>query len=514
MGGYLIGCDIGTGGTKAVVMDTKGKVLGSHYVEYALIIPRAGWAEHEPDQYWRAVAETIRVSIDKSRVNSQKILGVGLSALSPACILVDKDLNPLQNAHIWMDRRAIKESQWLKENIGEKRIFEVSANPIDPYYGVTKLMWEKNNRPELYKKAYKMLNAKDYPLMKLTGKAVTDYSNASTDGIVFDIRKKKWDEDLVKEIGLDVGKLPDLYPCDKVVGKVGKEAARITGLVEGTPVVAGTVDGSATWLSTGVIEDGENSLFIGTAACWGVAHDEPVFTPGMLSLAHAAYSNRKYLTAAVSIGGGVYRWVRDNFAQIEYFTGKKLGVDTYDIMNLEAERISRGSDGLIILPYFMGERTPIWDPESRGVMFGLSFAHTRGHLMRAIMEAIGFGVRQNIELVKNQGRKVLSRMGIAEGGAKSRLWRQIISDIVGVDTIYMGKVQGAPVGDALVAGVGVGVFGRYEIIKDWLEISMHHLPDSKAHEFYTKLFKIYLELYPTLKESFHNLAKICEEKGK
>jgi len=161
----------------------------------------------------------------------------------------------------------------------------------------------------------------------------------------------------------------------------------------------------------------------------------------------------------------------------------------------------------------MGERTPIWDPEARGVMFGLSFAHTRGHLMRAIMEAIGFGVRQNIELVKNQGRKVLSRMGIAEGGAKSRLWRQIISDIVGVDTIYMGKVQGAPVGDALVAGVGVGVFGRYEIIKDWLEISMHHRPDPKAHEFYTKLFKIYLELYPTLKENFHKLAKICEEKG-
>ena len=186
MANYLVGCDVGTSGTKAVVMDEEGKVLGSHYIEYPLITPRPGWAEHNPEWYWNAVADTIKASILQSRVNPKEIRGISISALSPACILVDKDLNPLQYGHIWMDRRATAECKWLKEKIGDERVFNLSGNPIDPYYATAKLMWEKNNRPELYKQAYKLQTAADYPAMKLTGRAVTDYSNASLIGIAFD----------------------------------------------------------------------------------------------------------------------------------------------------------------------------------------------------------------------------------------------------------------------------------------------------------------------------------------
>jgi len=216
MGEYLVGCDVGTGGTKAAVMATDGTVLGSHFIEYPLITAKSAEdkfpgakAEHNPDWYWNAVADTIRVSIQQSKVDPKEIKGVSISALSPACILVDKNLRPLQNAHIWMDRRATAECDWLKREIGEERIFKLSANPTDPYYATAKLMWEKNNRPDLYKQTYKFQTAADYPCMKLTGKAVTDYSNASLIGIAFDIVNRRWDQGLIEEIGLDPAKFPD-----------------------------------------------------------------------------------------------------------------------------------------------------------------------------------------------------------------------------------------------------------------------------------------------------------------
>ena len=260
MAKYLIGCDVGTGATKAVLMAIDGEILGSHLIEYPLITKKGDQdnypgakAEHDPECYWNAVADTIGFSIKQAGVNPKDIKGVSISALSPACILVDKNLQPLQKAHIWMDRRATTECEWLKENIGEEHIFKVSANPIDPYFAATKFMWEKNNRPDIYEKTFKLQTAADYPTMKLTGKAVTDYSNASLIGVAFDIVNRKWDTDLIEKIGLDPDKFPEPYPCDKVIGEVTREAAKRTGLAVGTPVVAGTVDANAAWLAGGAV---------------------------------------------------------------------------------------------------------------------------------------------------------------------------------------------------------------------------------------------------------------------
>ncbi|HHY45784.1 MAG TPA: FGGY-family carbohydrate kinase [Firmicutes bacterium] len=504
---YLVGCDIGTGGTKAVVMSSDGEVLGNHFVEYPLITPRPGWAEHDPEWYWNAVAETIRVAIQRSRVSNRDIVGVSLSALSPACILVDKDLKPLQNAHIWMDRRATAECKWLKENIGDDRVFELSGNPIDPYYATAKLMWEKNNRPELYSRSYKMLTAKDYPMMKLTGQPVTDYSNASLIGIAFDIRKRRWDEDLIEEIGLDVEKFPEVHPCDEVIGEVTPEAAAATGLAPGTPVVAGTVDCNAAWVSNGITEEGDNSLVMGTAGVWGVVHDEPVFTRNMITIIHTAESRRKYTTLAALVScGALIRYFRDTYGQLEVETGKKLDISPYDVMNLEAEKVPPGSDGLIILPYFMGERTPIWDPLARGVVFGLSLAHGRGHLIRAMMEAVGYGIRHNMELVRERNIKINSPTFLGEGGAQSRLWRHIICDILNVKGAYMAGGAGAPVGNAICAGVGVGVFKDYSVAKEFVKVTEVIEPDPEKHEYYTRLYRIYRDLYPALRRHFEDLA--------
>ena len=519
MGEFLVGCDVGTGGTKAVLMATNGQVLGSHYVEYPLITAKGAGdrfpgakAEQDPDWYWNAVADTIRVSIQQSRVDPREIKGVSISALSPACILVDKDLRPLQNAHIWMDRRATAECAWLKREIGEERIFELSANPIDPYFATAKLMWEKNNRPDLYKQTYKLQTAADYPCMKLTGRAVTDYSNASLIGIAFDIVGRKWDERVIEEIGLDPAKFPEPYPCDEVIGEVTREAAGPTGLRPGTPVVAGTVDATAAWVAGGAVDAGSTQLVMGTAGVRGVVHETPTFTKNMITIVHTADSRRKYTTVAAIVScGALIRYFRDNFGQLERATEGMSGINAYDIMNAEAAQVPPGSDGLIVLPYFMGERTPIWDTHARGVAFGLSLDHGRGHVIRAMMEGAGYALLHNFDLMRSSGVKMDLPLVLSEGGASSPLWRQIIADILDVECVFAVASKGAPVGNAVAAGVGVGLFKNYDVVKDWVQLGPRTLPNPRNRELYAKLYAVFRDLYPALKDQFVKVSEALHE---
>jgi len=518
MADFLVGCDVGTGGTKAVVMALDGTVLGSHYIEYPLITKKEAWerypgakAEHDPEWYWNAVADTIRVAITQSGVDAKEIRGVSISALSPACILVDKDLNPLQNAHIWMDRRASAECDWIRREIGEERVFQLSANPVDPYYATAKLMWERNNRPELYRKTYKLQTAADYPCMKLTGKAVTDYSNASLIGIAFDIVQRRWDLSLIEELGLDPDKFPEPYACDEVVGEVTQEASERTGLAKGTPVVAGTVDCNAAWVAGGAVDSGSTQLVMGTAGVLGVVHEEPRFTKDMITIVHTADSRRLYTTLAALVScGALVRYFRDTFGQVEMAAQQMTGVSAYDLINFEARDVPPGSNGLITLPYFMGERTPIWDTHARGVLFGLSLDHGRGHIIRSLMEGAGYGLLHNFELMRESGIRMNLPMVLSEGGANSAMWRQIIADILNIDCVLATSSKGAPVGNAVAAGVGVGLYKDYNVVKEWVRYGERTSPNPVNHERYLKLYALYRDLYPALKEFYVRLAQALE----
>ena len=514
MAQFLVGCDVGTGGTKAVVMAEDGQVLGTHFVEYPLITTKdpnekfpGAKAEHDPEWYWDAVADTIGESIRQSKVDAREIRGVSISALSPSCICVDKDLRPLANGHIWMDRRASAECDWLKQNIGEERIFELSANPTDPYYATAKLMWEKNNRPDLYDKTYKLQTAADYPCMKLTGRAVTDYSNASLIGIAFDIVNRKWDTDLLEEIGLDPDKLPEPFACDEVIGEVTKEAATRTGLAAGTPVVAGTVDCNAAWVAGGAVDAGSTQLVMGTAGVLGVVHEKASFTKDMITIVHTAKSRTLYTTLAALVScGALVRYFRDNFGQLEMAAEQMTGRDAYVMLNDEARDVPPGSDGLICLPYFMGERTPIWDTLARGVLFGLSLDHGRGHVIRALMEGAGYGLRHNFDLMRDSGVRMDLPMVLSEGGANSPMWRQIIADILDVDCVFATSSKGAPVGNAVAAGVGVGIYKDYDVVKQWVEYGETTAPTPENKVLYDKLYAVYRDLYPAVRTSFVNVA--------
>jgi xylulokinase len=516
---YLAGCDVGTGGTKAAVIDLEGNVLGDHFIEYPLITSKESWekypgmkAEHDPLMYWESVAACLRESVKKAKVEARHIGGVSISALSPACIMVDKDLKPLANGHIWMDRRATEQCRWLKEHIGEERVFDLSANPIDPYYAVSKLMWERDNRPELYNRCYKLQTAADFPAMMLTGKAVTDYSNASLIGIAFDIRKRRWDEKLVEEIGLDLDKLPEPYPCDHVIGEVSRSASEKTGLAPGTAVVAGTVDCNAAWVAGGAIGDGDASLVLGTAGVLGIVHLKDTFTRHMITIVHTADSREKYTTLAALVAGGAsFRYFRDVFASLELKEEGEGGPDAYERMNTYANGSPVGSKGLIYLPYLSGERTPIWDTAARGMFFGFGMDHTKGDFIRSMMEGVGYGLNHNFEMIAGSGIRIDLPLILSEGGAKSPLWRQIIADTLNVPCAWRRESRGAPVGNAVTAGVGIGAYPDYSVVRSWYEDfkpSDITRPISENRAIYEQYYRIYRDLYERNKTLFQALSDV------
>lgn len=509
MANYFVGSDVGTTGTKSVVVDENGNVLGFCYIEYPLITPRPGWAEHNPEDYWNAVADTIKSAISQAKISPKEICGVSISALAPACILVDKSLKPLQNGHIWMDRRGTQQAQWLREHIGEQRVSSVSGNPIDPYFASVKLMWERDNRPELYKQAYKIQTAADYPCMKLTGRAVTDYSNASLFGAGYDIVNKKWDTDMLEDIGLDPEKFPDSYACDEIIGEVTREAAERTGLAPGTPVMAGTVDSVAAWVAGGATENGDMSLAMGTAGVLGVVHKDASFTKNMITIAHAVNSRDTYTTvAAITACGSVMRYFRDTFGETETIVAKSTGADVYDLLSQLAQQAPAGCDGLITVPYFMGERTPVWDPIARAVIFGLSLSHKKSYFLRSFMEGACFALKHNYDLIRDSGIQMNLPLVLTEGGARSPFWRQMVCDILGVPCVFMKDSKGAPFGNALVAGVGAGIFKDYSVAKQWTEIGATHQPQPQNTLLYNQLFKIYRNIYENVKRNYQDLSHV------
>ncbi len=512
MAKFLVGCDIGSSATKSVVIDEEGNILGNKTIEYPTLTNSRGWAEHKPSDYWETTADTIQEAIRQANIDPRDIKGVSVSAHSPACILIDKDLQPMQLSHFWMDRRGTKEADFIREKIGTERVFQVSGNPIDPYYATVKLLWEKNNRPELYNKAISFQTAADYPRLMLTGKLATDYSNASLIGIAFDIVNKKWDEGMMEELGLDPSKFPTPYACDDIVGEVTAQAAERTGLAKGTPVIAGTVDCNAAWVAGGAINDGDISLVMGSAGVMGIVHQQPKFTKDLISIVHASGSKNTYTTLAAICGcGASLRYYKEKFADVEGLVAKQLDEDIYTYLCERAGKIPVGSEGLITVPYFMGERTPIWNPIARGMLYGMSFSHTKDHMLRSFLEGAALALKHNFELIKQTGIQLNLPMVMGEGGAQSPIWRQIVCDCIGIPGDYMSASMGAPFGNAIMAGVGTGVFKDYTVVKDWVKVADTTTPIPKNQEIYEDLYKIYRNLYEEVKGNYEALSAVVRK---
>lgn len=508
----LLGLDYGTGGAKTTIIDTEGNVLSYAFEEYPILTPHPGWSEHDPNLYWQIACRIVRKAIDEAGVAPKEIGGVAVSSALPSMVMVDRDSEPVNNAYNLMDRRATAEVQWLKDHIGEDRIFAVSKNRLDDHPALVNLMWERNHRPDDFKRIDKALTIDGFLTLKLTGRPTCHYSGAAFYGVAYNLLNRTFDHDLLDRIGISPDLLPDLYRCEEIVGEVTPEAAKATGLAVGTPVAAGQVDCNAGWVGAGAIKDGDIQMNLGTCGNFGIIHTQPEFHRSMIAFAYTTDSENTFITVpTTTTGGQLIRYMRDNFYPLELAREKETSTDTYDVINEEARNIPAGSDGLVVLPYLMGERTPIWDVHARGVIFGLSMNHTRGHVIKAMMESVAYALYDSFRLIKETGQRINTPIVLNEGGAKSPLWRRIITDVFNVPTVLVKRRTGAPYGDAILAGVATGLFKDFSVAKQWTEHVEPMEPDPTNHAIYAEYFDLYKNLYKHVREDYRTLAALREK---
>jgi len=505
---YLIGVDVGTSGSKGVLVDTTGKVIAEHSMEHGMDIPNSGWAEQDADAvWWKDTRDIIRSLLDSSAVDPTEVAAVGLSAIGPCVLPVDKDNKPLRPGILYgIDTRATRQIETLNRELGVQEIHDRTGQTLSAQSAGPKILWIKENEPEVFARTHKIMTSTSYLVFRLTGRNVMDYYNAPFYDPFFDIHKQDWDREWISRY-FDPDLLPEVAWTTDIAGKVTSAASRETGLAEGTPIITGTIDAASEAVSVGVVDAGRTMVMYGTTF-FIIQMVEKLVTSKSLWSSYFCIQGKPILAAGMSTSAALTRWYRDQFAAAERMVQSSGGEDAYAQLTEQAAGIEPGSDGLVVLPYFSGERTPINDPDARGAIVGLTLRHTGAHVFRALLEGVGFGLRHNFEAMAELGAppKEIRAVG---GGTKSRLWLQIISDITGVEQVVLETTIGASYGDAYLAGVGAGVFDGYDTLENsWVKVKEVVKPNPKNAAVYDYLYAVYRDLYPSLKQNMSRLAAL------
>jgi len=511
---FLVGTDIGTQGTKTVVVNSSGKVVGSGSSFYSVDQPHPSWAQQWPDVWVEATYESIGEALNDSGVDPGGISGISISGLyGGSGVPVDESLEPVHPCLIWMDRRATEEVNWVKENVDLDRLFEITGNYVDTYYGYTKILWLKNNRPEVWEKIHKFVPPSNYVEYRLTGELAVDYSSAGNIGGVFDLKGLDWSEEACNMLGIPIETMPErLVPSDEVVGEITETAAGKTGLKEGTPVIAGGIDAPMSALSAGAFAEGDNVAMMGTSTCWGIIHEGEGLTKELVSMPHVANSEEKiYTWGGSATTGALVNWFKEQFGKVEEDLAESTDLSPFEVLDAQAAKISPGSDGLLALPYFKGERSPIWDPKASGTLIGLSLYHTKPHVFRALLESAAYSLRHNIDIGEKVGIPLKEETSVVGGVSKSDLWTQIIADVTGREIVVPAGGVGAPFGDALLAGVATGVIEDYSRVENWITRDKVVSPSEHNTEIYDGYYELYLKLYEKSSSIMHELAELSDK---
>jgi xylulokinase len=506
---YLMGIDVGSYETKGVITNLKGEVISTQVRPHKMLIPQQGWAEHDAEEvWWGDFVHVTRRLLESSGVDPKDILAVGCSAIAICVLPIDRLGNPLRNGGILygVDTRSKDEIAYLEKEIGPDRIFDLAGMALSSQAAGPKILWLKNNEPEIYRKAYKFVTASTFIVGRLTGNYVIDHLSGSFAAPLYDFEQRKWTDVLTNEI-VELDRLPELHWANEVAGTITAKAARITGLLEGTPVTIGTDDAGAEALSVGVTKPGQMMLMYGSTVFIIEILDKPMSDQRMWANPYL-FEGTSALLAGMATSGSLTRWFRDQITRDLVAAEEGGGPNAYGELTRGASAIPAGSEGLICLPFFSGERTPINDPKARGVYFGLTLAHTREHMFKATLEGIGFGVRHHLDIMREMG--VFPKEVIAVGGGtKSPLWLQVVSDIGQVSQKVPAVTLGASYGDAFLAGMGAGVFSGPEEINTWLgDSSMVH-PNEALAELYQAYMALYLELYEQNKDLMHRVYQLA-----
>lgn len=496
---YLLGIDIGTGGTKTVLFTDTGKIVNSATVEYPLYQPQNGWAEQMPKDWWNAVVATIRQVLSNGEIDSSDIKGIGLSGQMHGLVMLDDDEQVLRPSIIWCDQRTARECEEITARVGAERLVEITGNPALTGFTASKILWVRNNEPEIYKKCRHILLPKDYIRFKLTGDFATEVSDASGMQLL-NLKNRSWSEEILDKLEIPSSWLGRVYESPEITGYITNKIAKATGLAKGTPVVGGAGDNAAAAVGTGVVTDGKAFTTIGTS---GVvyAHTNRMMADqkGRVHTFCCAVPGAWHIMGVTQAAGLSLKWFRDNFCKEEIDLAKQKNINPYIIMTEEAESIPLGAENLYYLPYLMGERTPHLDPDCRGAFIGLSAIHTRSHLIRAVMEGVGYSLKDCQEILTDMGAAV-DDMTVTGGGGRSRLWRQMLADLYECPVKTIISQEGPALGAAILAAVGAGIYPSVKVACDTIiKIDETQKPIKENSSRYLEKHKVFQGLYNQLR---------------
>jgi len=508
MSAALIGIDIGTSGSSGVIVDRDLTVIASASVTHEVSHPNPGWVEHDAEEIWWAdVKRLSRRLLDEADIDPGEVDGVGVSALHAAMLPVDADGEPLRPAILYgVDTRTTAEIDLLNERIGEDRIYEVCGNALTFQSVGPKILWYKRNEPAKFERTERVLDATGYVVSRLTGNDTIDNAVAAFFHPLFDLSAVEWADGMCEAAGVPRDLLPESKWATEIAGRVTDAAAAATGLAEGTPVIVGTGDAIASLISVGAVADGESIFMYGTTGVIYTTLEQERRPEGLWSFPHCLAG--KYAAAGgMATSGAILRWFREEFGHEERQREAAVGTDAYELLDEQAADIDPGSEGLVLLPYFSGERTPMADDSARGTLVGLTLSHTKAHVYRAILEGVGYGFRHHLETMDKAGVPI-DRVRAIGGGARSPLWRRIVSDITGVTQEYVANPVGSPLGGAYLAGLGTGVFDDLEPLRNATTVTERTEPDPERKATYDEYYAVYRDLYPRIADSMHDLARL------
>jgi xylulokinase len=492
-GSVFLGIDISTTATKALLVDETGAVVAVASSSHTLQTPKPLWSEQDPHEWWRAASISIRSVLEKAGVGGERIGAVGLTGQMHGLVLLDAAGNVLRPAILWNDQRTQSQCDEIHRRIGKERFIQITGNVALTGFTAPKILWVKENEPEVFAKAVHVLLPKDYIRYKLTGEYAMDKADGAGT-VLFDLKSRDWSHEVLDALGIDATWMPSTYEGPEFTGQVTAEAASLTGLKVGTPVAAGGGDQAAQAVGVGAVEPGVVALTVGTSGVVFATTPSALIEPGgrLHAFCHAVPNMWHFMGVMLSAAGSL-QWYRDALAPEMSF----------DDLLKEAESVSAGSDSLQFLPYLSGERTPHPDPLARGAFIGLTLRHNRAHMTRAVLEGVSFGLKDSFTLIQNAGLGAIRQVRASGGGTKGTLWRQILASVLETELVTVNTTEGAAYGAALLAGVGAGTW--HDVVsacKASVKITGSVLPVSSQVDVYRNSYALFQELYPALKSSF------------
>ncbi|HSC97549.1 MAG TPA: FGGY-family carbohydrate kinase [Casimicrobiaceae bacterium] len=510
---FVVGVDIGTQSTKALLCDSAGRIIAQHAKGYRPDTPRPLWAEQWPAVWLDAVIECIAGCVESARARH---VGFSPSAVRALCISslyggsgipVDARMQPLHPCLIWMDRRANAEADALEHSIDVERLYAVTGNGIDSYYGFTKMLWLRNHRAEIFRNTRYFVPPNAFVIHALTGELAVDRSSAGNIGGVYDFKAASWSAEMLDMLGIPAAMMPPrLVASTDTVGQLTQSAAERTRLAPGTPVIAGGVDAAVATFAAGVTRTGQHVAMIGSSMCWGYITRNVDARHGLVAMPYVfGNAGDAYVFGGASTAGAAVTWFRDHFCRDVAKRAAEGSVDIHDVLDAEARDVPAGADGIVFLPYLMGERSPIWDGKASGAFAGLSLYHTRAHLYRAVLEGVAFALRDNIEAGARGAESLDEGLIVVGGAAHSDLWMQIIADVTGRRVLTIEQEVEAAMGAALLAAYGAGLVSVDDVRRGWVTLAPRATPGADAAAIYDEMFGSYRALYPALRPTMHQL---------